>query len=129
MALRILLDTNFLLLPVQRGVDIFCELERVIDVPYEVCVLAGVVEELERLCVKGSLEDRKAARVGLELIKSKALKIISSSGEAHIDDLLVEAADRQTIVATQDRELRRRLRARGIRVIGLRQGTHLYVAG
>lgn len=124
--IRVLLDTNFLLLPGQFKVDIFTELERIMQEPFEIAVLESSIEELENLTKKGKSEDRRAAKLGLDLLKHKALKILPSSKQRCVDDLLVEMAGPALIVATQDAELRKRLKRKGAGVIGLRQKNHLY---
>ena len=44
-----------------------------------------------------------------------------------IDDLIVEKADKNTLVATQDKDLKARLRKRGAKVIILRQRRYLAI--
>lgn len=120
---RVILDTNFLMIPGSIGVDVFSELERVMDGPYEVCVLRGTVAELSRIMEKDKSKNKIAARIAQQLLKSKNIKILEHVES--VDDAIAElSAEPGTYVATQDLELRRRLRCRAI---VLRQQKYLMV--
>lgn len=132
----ILLDTNFLLIPGQFGVDIFAELDRICQFKYEVCVLDATMEELSDIVADrtASAKDRKAARLGLQLLKVKGVKVASpkrkvfKSADKAILDFVSAAglsAGKSVIVSTQDKLLRDRLRAKGVQVIVLRQKRYL----
>ncbi|NJL44292.1 MAG: hypothetical protein HC945_03200 [Nitrosarchaeum sp.] len=123
----IILDTNFLLVPGQVSLDIFEEIQRIMDEPYELAVLQGTLTELTTLSTTGKQIDQRAARLALQLIKHKALKIIPGSEAGYVDDLLVEKAQQNVVVATMDAALRRRILAKGSAIIGVRQKTHLYL--
>ena len=133
----VLLDTNFLLIPGRFGVDIFAEIERVCDFPYHVCLLKGSFEELRAIASGEGIrrqagKDRSAASLGLELVKAKNLTIIDDSqleGSAVDDRILSFAVENRAIVATQDAELKRRLRREGLPVIVLRQLSRLSLEG
>ena len=58
----------------------------------------------------------------------KGLKIIPGSGDQHVDDALLAIADDDTLVATNDGGLKRRLLERGIRVIFLKSRKYLAIA-
>ena len=135
---RVLLDTNMLLVPGQFKVDIFSEIERLMDEPYELVVVDGTLKELERIQASGSGEDKRAARLGLMLLehqrardapalaagKCKGLKTIPGS-VAYVDDAIFAIAEDDTLVATNDGDLKRRLLERGVRVIFLKQRQYL----
>ena len=133
---KIVLDTNFLLIPAQFRVDIFAELERICDFNYEVCVLEETVKELEGLASDKScrLKDRNAAKLGIQLIKAMDVsvvrqqrKVFKSADKAILDfaTAMSKAGDKPVILATQDRELRDKLAAKGVAVIVLRQKQYL----
>ena len=46
---NIILDTNFLMIPLQFKVDIFSEIERICNFKYELLVPEASVKELENL--------------------------------------------------------------------------------
>lgn len=129
MAKRIIFDTNFLLIPAKFGVDIFAEIRRICDFSYELCVMEGSLQELERIRDQGGKTgvDARAARTTLALLESKHLNIIPNA-EGHVDDAIAAECGGDVVVATQDAALRARAKARGARAIVLRQKAHLIFA-
>jgi rRNA-processing protein FCF1 len=124
----VLLDTNFLLIPGQFKVDIFSEIDRLIEGEYRIVVAEPSFEELEKILKEGDGEDKSAAKLGLALIKSKGVEILSQPQKVFkgVDDFLLETAvENNFIVGTADRELRKRLKHAGIPVIVLRSKQHL----
>lgn len=117
---RIILDTNFLLAIGQFRIDIFSELERICDFPYSVYVLDKTVDELNKILITPGKKDKSAAKLALEIIKDR-IEIIKT-GEGYVDDILVKIADNETIIATQDRELKKRIKTR---IITIKQKKYL----
>lgn len=138
---KVILDTNMLLVPGQHKVDIFTELDRILEESYEVLLLETSIDELKGLA-SGTGADAQAAKLGLMLIEHqrkrdfaaatgsmcKALKTISSSNKEHVDDAIVRIAEDGTFVATNDSGLKRRLLEKGVRVIYLRQQKTLAIS-
>lgn len=128
----LLLDTNFLLIPGQFKVDVFVELKRVCEFS-ELAVLDGTVEELNKIAhdSSASLKDRKAARLALQLLSAKAVRVIQSRKVfKSVDKAILEfasASNKDVIVATQDRELKRLLKVAGISVAVLRQKRYVMI--
>ncbi|MBI2141328.1 nucleotide-binding protein [Candidatus Woesearchaeota archaeon] len=129
---KIILDTNFLLIPGQFGVDIFAELQRLCDFSYEPVVLNETIEELSGIMAdkKAAARDRSAAKLGIQLIKAKGIgvlgqqrKVFKSADKAILE--LASASGGNAVVATQDRELRDKLASKGAAVIVLRQKRYL----
>ncbi len=122
---KVILDTNALLLP-SKGVDIFSEIDKVLQEPYTVCTFQGVLDELEKLMLERS--DRGfSAKLGFILTKQKALKTLPSSKGLHIDDVIVAKTDGlKHIVVTQDAQLIKRLIKRGIRVLRYQQKRFIF---
>ena len=125
----VLLDTNILML-IGRGIDIFTQIEELLDTKPEYYVIGPVVKELKKIISHGGVKERKAAKLALELVKKRCRVIeISLSPDKSADDLLLEIALREGfIVATNDRELRRRLREAGIPEIYFREEKQLLEA-
>lgn len=128
----VLLDTNFLLIPAQFKVDVFDELRRLCDFSYEVVVLAATVDELERITADktAAAKDRRAAKLGLQLIKAKGVKVIGTDRKVFksADKAILDFAARDrgsVVVATQDRLLREKLKSAGVAVIVMRQKQYL----
>ena len=129
MPLKVILDTNFLFVPVQYNVDIFQELERVTNRKIQPIILSAIYEELKMLDRKGGVEG-KSARIALRYADNlKILDVKSKPGE-NVDNLILRvAADLKCPVATNDRFLRKKLRNISIAVIYLRQKSHLAIEG
>jgi len=121
--LKVLLDTNALMMPEQFGVDIFSELERLGYFEYLVpTAVIGELRAISKLAERG--KDRRAANVALGLLSR--CRIIDADGEA--DDVLERlASETGAAVLTGDKELRKRLSKRGITVIYLRQSQYLEI--
>jgi uncharacterized protein len=124
----VLLDTNFLLIPGQFHVDIFSEIDRLIEPGYKIVVAEPSLMELERILKEGSGKDKAAAKLALALIKDKGVEILMPPQKVFkgVDDFLLETAVRgRFTVATVDRELRKRLKKEGLSLIVLRSKQHL----
>ncbi len=123
--LLIILDSNLLMIPEMHGVDIFSELDRVIDKKYKLIVPEVVTGELKHLKKKGSSSEKKAAKVALTLA-DKANKVKSKKSA---DEEIIRLAKKETsAVGTNDRDLKKRLKKEGIPVIYLRQKSHLDIS-
>jgi len=107
--MKILLDTSFLLTAAKYKVDIFEKLKG-----HELVILDGVKRELETL-IKTKKRGKLEARIVLELLKKNKVKIKKSKIK-DVDDSLVAEKD---AIATQDRELKKRLKNR--KIITIRQ--------
>ncbi len=119
----IVLDTNFLLIPWQFKVDIFSEIERVCRFPYELKVVEGTMDELQKLMEKGDAKEKKAAKFAISLIKQYKIGTIEAD-EGDVDSTIA-SLPKGTIVATQDGGLKRRLKEKGIALVVLRQQKYL----
>jgi len=127
---KIILDTNFLVSAIRFKIDIFSELQRICDFKYIICVVDGTIDELEKLAETGKPKDKIAARISLELIKKKMVKItkISSKNKRvkNVDLLILNLIkEGDFIVATQDKELKREIRKKRVPIIVLRQKGYL----
>ena len=126
---KIILDTNFLMVPVQFKVDIFSEIERICSFNYELCVLDKTIEELNNIISREGTKKKTYAKVALNIIKIKKIKVLDTSsmtGSEHTDDIIVEIAKNKAyIVATQDKILKKRLKVKSIHLITLRQKKYL----
>ena len=130
MPVTVLLDTNFLLVPIRFGVDVFAEAERVLNQLVDFAVTPNVLGEVERL--------RSEAQPGFRSELDFALKVASrckvidaepEEGETVDNSIVRLAASRGYVVATTDAELRRRLREVGVKVLILRQKRYLQLMG
>ncbi len=110
---KIILDTNFLLIPAQFNIDIFAEINRIMLEKYQLYTLDKVVDELKQImkAKKQKQKDKHAAKLGLMLIKAKKVKILKTK-EGNADDILAEI--KGYTIATQDMALKRRIKGKKI---------------
>jgi len=126
---KVILDTNFLLIPGQFKVDIFTEIERVMNEPYNLCIIDKTINELKGIEIYGKTKDRNAVKLAIaliqNLIKQKSLKTINSYSRKSVDDIIVKKSDKNVYVATQDKELKKRVKEHQGRIITLKQKKYL----
>jgi rRNA-processing protein FCF1 len=126
----VLLDSNFLFIPLKFGVDIFEELRRLLGENTKCLVTRPVLEELDllRLGAKPSfLKEISFARKIAE--KCDVFEDSLKPGET-VDQSLVRLASEQGFnVATNDAKLRKALKKEGVSVVFLRQRAFLEVDG
>jgi hypothetical protein len=117
---KVIIDTNGLMIPVQFGVDIFAELRRL---GYnEFIIPSPVPEELRILIRRYSGEQKAASKVALSLCER--CTVVEKQGIA--DDAIVELASELGLpVLTNDTGLQNRLKMNNIPVIRLRQKNRL----
>ncbi|MBI5065862.1 hypothetical protein HZA97_06505 [Candidatus Woesearchaeota archaeon] len=114
--IRIILDTNFLVYCAENKVDFISELKRICDFQYELFVVDKTIQELDKL--RGKVKDH--GRLAKAMIKQFGIKEIKS--DKHVDETIVDLCDANTIVATHDRELIKKLNCR---IIAVRQRKYL----
>ncbi|MCG7852170.1 MAG: DNA-binding protein [Methanosarcinaceae archaeon] len=114
--MKVIIDTNGLMIPVQFKVDIFNELKRLgFD---EFLVPEAVIDELDMLTKRSKGADRTAAKVARSLIDM--CEVANVRGVA--DDVIAKlAVDLGAAVLTNDIELKKRLSDINITVVYLRQ--------
>jgi len=115
---KVLIDTNALLMPVQFKIDIFEEIREILG-NCRIITIDEVMNELKGIA-KGSGKDASAARFGT-LLASK-IDIVPSGSEAPtVDERIVEyALNNNCLVVTNDRALRERLLSKDIGVLSMR---------
>ncbi|HMA05439.1 MAG TPA: nucleotide-binding protein [Methanomicrobiales archaeon] len=116
--MKVLLDTNAFLLPVQFGVDLIRELEGIFGA-CDLLTLDGVVRELQGIGT-GQGKDAAAARVGLDLARRCRVVPSPSSGGDVDRDVVRVAEESGCVVVTNDRAVRQSLLGKGIGVVTLR---------
>tara|TARA_Y100000310_G_scaffold255534_1_gene263008 strand:- start:2446 stop:2868 length:423 start_codon:yes stop_codon:yes gene_type:complete len=119
---KILLDTNFLLAVYQFKVDIFTQIDKISTFKYNISILDKTLEELKKIVEEQKGKHKDAAKIALKLISIKKINIIKTESDKHTDDVILEYAKKGNyIVATQDKDLKRRLINLNVEVIVLRQ--------
>lgn len=113
----ILLDTNFLLIPVQFNVDVYTQARELMP-DSELIVLKQSLKELEKV---------KKGDLALKVMNSMNVNIINTSISAsNVDELILRYAQKNDcIIATQDKELKQKALKNGVSVLILRQRKYL----
>ena len=124
---KIILDTNFLLIPLTQRVDIFEEIERIIIDKYQIFIIDKTIPELKNIIEKQSGKDKLAAKFAMDLIaKKRPIMIKTCKNENNVDKEIIELLKNDDyIIATQDKELKTLLKKLNKRMIVLRQKRHL----
>lgn len=124
--MKIIIDTNFFLIPEKFKVDIFKEFDRIVDKKYELLTIDLVKKELENLS-KGRSKDARAAKFGLKLFKSKDIKVLNTKQKDNADKAILKLSEKfsNCAVATLDKELRQKILESGTKVIYLRNKKYL----
>jgi rRNA-processing protein FCF1 len=125
---KIIIDTNFLLIPGKFRIDIFSEFQKIADFKYELFIIDKTIYELNKIINNKDLnmKDKLNAKIGLHLVEANKVKKIESSLD-DVDDAIVAAADKNTVVATSDKELKRRLRENGVKILNLMKKQYLKI--
>ena len=126
---QIILDTNFLLIPAQFKVDIYSEIEKLADFRYELHILDKSIDELNKIAQEQKGKVKRDVKLALSMIEQKIrqgeISIIDTSGDERlVDDIIVSLEI--NIVATQDIGLQKRLKAKKVRIISMRQKKYLF---
>jgi len=119
---KIVVDTNFLLMPYEYRIDLVSELRRIIHSPITLVVSQGTLNEISMLSGRAG---RKAAAA--RFILSNMEKFKSAFGFEIAPDtgavdkwILKHAQENLLTVATNDVPLRKRLLAKGVPVIAMK---------
>jgi len=113
---KIILDTNFLIDLGRFGISID-EIGKILSENYEMEITASSIEELKKIAATNA-EESKFAKYALMVIDLRKIKILSINEFA--DNAILSIADKDSLVATNDIELRRKLKIKGIRCIYVR---------
>jgi Uncharacterized proteins of PilT N-term./Vapc superfamily len=114
--MKIILDSNMLMVPGQFNVDIFEELGRLGYT--EFIVPKTVLKELNML--KSRYKGKKKASVDVAIFLAERCEILDEA-EGFADAVISKLASKEVAVATNDKRLIKELRGRGVRVVRLRQ--------
>lgn len=95
---------------------------------YRFLVLPQVIYELEKLTKEGKAKEKEDASLTLQLIHSK-----TKAKKGYVDNILIKTViqlkkDKQKfIIATMDKNIIKKLKVQGIRVLGIRQKKYFIV--
>ena len=124
---EVVIDTNFFMVPFQFNVDIITELEKVLP-SYKLTTPSFVINELKGLKRNNKGKIRLNANLALKLANSSKVEIkdISLPENETVDDALLRVSE---VLATNDMELKKRAKAKGITIVYLRQKNYITVEG
>lgn len=124
---EVVIDTNFFMVPFQFNVDIIDELEKVLP-SYKLTTPIFVINELKGLKRNNKGKIRLNADLALKLANSSNIEIkdISLENNETVDDALLRVSE---VLATNDIELKKRARKKGITVAYLRQKKYMAIDG
>ena len=117
----VLLDSSFLIEVAEIGKDVIAFMDDALGVTLPKFTLNLVIEELENIRDRGSSKRSSMARVALGL--AQRMKIIEEASLLPVDDAIIDVARHDLlVVATNDMDLRRRLREARIPVVYVKDG-------
>lgn len=124
----IILDSSMLMLPLEQKINLTLEISRIITSPYEIVVPEIVLEELTDLLGSASTVTTRKAQFALDL--ASTYNTLESLKGMHADEEIIRLAQEyKAIVATNDKELRKQLREKGLSVISLHGRNRLSIFG
>ena len=116
---KIILDTNFLVAPFQMSVSVFDQLEKLFP-EAEIYTLEDIIQEAK------SIESGRYGDLVTKLVDQQEVEVLETEGNGEVDDLLVQLCD-EFLVATNDKELKQRIKDEGRPVMIVRGKDHLEV--
>ena len=124
---EVVIDTNFFMVPFQFNVDIITELENLLP-SYKLTTPSFVINELKGLKKNSKGKIRLNANLALKLANSSKVEIkdISLLENETVDDALLRVSE---VLATNDIELKKRAKDKGITVAYLRQKKYIAIDG
>jgi len=124
--MKLIIDTNFLLIPANFKIDIITEINRISDFNYKLCIIDKTIDELKKIKETAKAKDKLAASIALQLINKEIFTTIKTHQDKLVDDLILAIAKKEKItVATQDKSLKKALKALKARIITMRSKKHL----
>jgi len=129
-ALKVILDSNALFVPLEFKLDIFVEVEHLLNRNVDFVLLSPVKRELEQLTTKYSPKIRREAAYALKFAQKCKYVAVDEDEKLSTDDAIVKVARAwNSPVFTNDRQLRRKLRDISLPVIYVRQKSRLEIDG
>ena len=120
----VILDTSAIIMCFEFSIDLEAELRRILGA-FDIVVPSSVVSELEFLSKNGKGIKKSKAKASLKLIEKYETVEVD---ENNTDDSLVNLAkDKEFVVVTNDKELRKRLKEVFVPVVFLRSKKKLMI--
>ncbi len=117
----VLLDSSFLMEVAEIGKDVIAFMDDALGVTLPKFTLNLVIEEMENIRDRGS--SKRSSMAGVALGLAQRMKIIEEAPLLPVDDAIIDVARHDLlVVATNDMDLRRRLREARIPVVYVKDG-------
>jgi rRNA-processing protein FCF1 len=130
LTLQIIIDSNILLLTAEGRFNLHAEIERLVPQKHRLIFLSSCLDELDLVAKKSK---KLASRVNLAKQICSKLEIIDdkNKSEIFVDDKILEyaLANQPCVVATNDNELKMKVRKQDIPVIFVKTKNHLELLG
>jgi hypothetical protein len=127
--IKVILDSNFLMIPFQFNLDVFQEIEFLLQKKVDFIVPSAVKSELTGLSTRGG-EGAAEASLALQLASRCRVVEVTLETNETVDDAIVKASQKLgAVVATNDIELKNRLKLLKVPVVYLRDKSKLEVDG
>ena len=122
----VLLDTDFLVHCASFRIDYVEEIKRILDAGHRICIIDKTLDELDSIVERQKGKARADAKLAKAILKVKKIAEIKTKKDKIVDELILEIAGKEKhAVATMDAELKRKLKAKGIPVVVIRQKKYL----
>ena len=130
MTKKIIIDANLFFVPAQFRIDILENIATLLNQKSEPIILQTTLEEIQQMAEKGTPKLRKQAAMAMKIAEKCRIVNVEKNPEETNDEVILRmAAQMKCPVATNDRELRKRLRERDVPVIFLRGKHQLELEG
>jgi rRNA-processing protein FCF1 len=125
---KVLCDTNFLLIPIRFGIDIFSNSNDALNDMAKFFVSSRVLDEIKTLMKTAKPSFQKELQFALKI--ADMCELIEDNTEILVDESLIKLALKTNmILGTTDSELRKKARERCVKVLFLRQKRYLVLDG
>jgi len=131
MPVTVVLDTNFIVMPAQFGMDIFTETQNTLERSVNFVILTSVISEIETLAERASRTEKRWFRIAMDFVeRCQIIDYQPSKTDLTVDEQLLEyLSETGYILATNDRKLKYSARKMGISVLMLRGKKKLMLEG
>ncbi len=120
--MKLIIDTNFFIDLIRFKISL-ADIDLIGPEKPTLYTLNSVIRELNKIA-NSKNRDSKYAKVALKFIDLHQIKVLNSF-ETNTDKAIFNSADEDTIVATNDAELKRKLKKKGVTIIYLRSKKQL----
>ena len=114
----IILDTCFILTALKYKIDIVSEIKNLLDENFQLKIIDKTIKEL-----KG----KKLENLAKTFLQKNQISKILTTQQKNVDSLILSNLKKSTIVATQDKNLKEKLKKRKMPTITIRQKRYLII--